>query len=150
MSRSWLSLSPSGQKDEQGISSLREVHPVAGSVVDANLRYSLAHRPHVPGVAQGHPPDAVVDSHPGLPVPKPPEPTCVNISLANLKHHHTVGYRILGAQGVRADSGGVNKRNRPMAISSGRSPLRSSPANWGTSLRGGPLIRDNENCCSRQ
>ena len=51
MSRSWLTLVASGQKDDQYLASLHEVHPVARTVVNANLENPIAHRSHVPGVA---------------------------------------------------------------------------------------------------
>ena len=86
----------SSQKDDQGLASLRVIHPVAGSVVDANLGYSLSDGPHVAEVAQGHPSDAAVDAHSGLPVPKPPKPTSVHLGLAYLDHYCIVVHRILG------------------------------------------------------
>ena len=42
----------SGQKDDQALTLLHEVHPVAGSVVDANLGNPFAHRPHISRIAQ--------------------------------------------------------------------------------------------------
>lgn len=108
-----------GQKDDQRLASLHEVHPVARPVIDTNLRYSFSHRPHVAWIAKAQTPDSAVDAHSRLPVPKPPEPAGVDICLPNLYHDRIVFYRIPRAQWIGMSSstvGVVESLRRPAAV----------------------------------
>ena len=40
-----------GQRDDHGLSSPEEVHPVARSMIDTNLRHPFTRRPHASGIA---------------------------------------------------------------------------------------------------
>ena len=104
------------------MASLHEIHPVAGSVVDANLGYSVSDGPHVSEVAQGYSPDTAVDADPSLSVPKPPEPTGVNLGLAYLDHCRIVVHRILGIQGRRCCWGTCGSGRRALRTGVPRYP----------------------------
>ena len=94
MSRLWLRLSPPANRTAIVRTLLLEVHPVARSVVDPQLRNPFAHRPDVSRVSGGQPLDADQHAGSGPGVPQAVKPLGVDLRLADLDHPRNVSRRL--------------------------------------------------------
>ena len=85
---------PPGQQNDNGVALLLEVHPVARSVVDPQLRNAFADGPDVSRVPGGQTLDPDQNAGPGARVPQAVQPLGVDLRLADLEHARNVVSRL--------------------------------------------------------
>ena len=83
-------LCASDKEENQEVSDLVHVDPVARSIIDAQLADTLADRLYVPEVAKRKAANPDLDASPRLFVAKLAQPVCKEVSLADLEHALTI------------------------------------------------------------
>jgi hypothetical protein len=88
------------QQDDQCRAPLDEIDPIAGPVIDPELRYAFTDRPDITWVAERQSINPYLNPRSRSPVPQCLKPDCERLGLANFKHMHIVSY---GRQIVNTD-----------------------------------------------
>lgn len=86
MSLAWGRLISTTEQHGKNLSSLDEVHPIAGSMIDSHLRNALANRSDVAGIVHRQTIDAHLNTRPSANIAQPSNPTVEGCAFDDFDH----------------------------------------------------------------